>query len=270
MLRELQFKHAEAATRLAHVRALADTLTDPPDLSSLATAEAHARAAYDAHAALHPALAAEYADRAELAETLTALQRATRALDALRHRPPPDPGEPPADETTPPLIHAASALDAEHRAAVAEPEPNWNTIHQIETRAAKLRDRITAAERKHEQRLTRHAAAVTARKRHAAEVQMMQTDIDRLRAYAHELRQRLPATVSAPLKEPRRTYRAPAPADLTAAIRARYEYDPASGALYTKAGRTVRAAQSVMIDGHRIPRAAVIAALYNPTPEELA
>lgn len=270
MFRELQFKHAETATRLAHVRALADTLTDPPDLSTLATAEAQARAAYEAHAVLHPALAAEYADRVELADTLTDLQRATRALDALRHRPPADPGEPPADDTTPALIHAANQLDAEHRAAVAEPEPNWHAIGAMETRAAKLRDRITAAERKHEQRMARHAAAVTARKRHAAEITMMQTDIDRLRAYADTIRQRLPATVSAPLKEPRRTYRAPAPADLTAAIRARYEYDPASDTLFTKAGRPVRAAQSVMIDGHRIPRAAVIAALYNPTPEELA
>lgn len=264
-LRRLHFNHAKAAAQLAHVQALAATLPEPPDLSVLVAAEAHARAAYGAHAALNPALAAEYADRVELADTLTALQRATRALDALTHRPPADPGEPPADDTTPALIHAAGALDAEHRAAVAETEPNWHAIHQIETRAAVLRDRIHVAERQHEARMARHAAAVTARKRHAAEVQMMQTDINRLRAYADTLRQRLPATVAAPLREPRRTYRAPPPAHLLPAIRARYDYDPTTDTLRRKpAGTVVRAPQSLKIDGHRIPRAAIVAALFDP------
>ena len=264
-LRRLHFNHAQAAAQLANVRALAATLPEPPDLSALETAEAHARAAYDAHAALNPALAAEFADRAELAETLTTLQRATRALDALRHRPPADPGEPPTDDITPALIHAAGALDAEHRAAVAKPEPNWHAIGAMENHAAVLRDRIIVAERQHEQRMARHAAAVTRYRRHAAEVQMMQTDIDRLRAYADTIRQRLPATVSAPLKEPRRAYRAPAPAHLLPAIRARYDYDPTTDTLRRKpSGAIVRAPQALKIDGHRIPRAAIVAALFDP------
>lgn len=256
---------ALARSRLESVRALADTLGEPPELSSLEAEEAAARARYEAHAALDPELAAEFADRAELAETLTALQKTTRQLDALRHRPPGDPGELPADLTTPGLIHEASTLDAAYRAAMAEPEPNWSAIGTMEVRAAKLRDRIAAAEARHARALARHAKAAAAHNRHAAEVMLLTQDADRLRAYAHTLRQRLPLEPRAPLREPRRRYRAPAPGELRDLIRARYSYDPATDTLRREpAGTVVHAPQSLTIEGHRIPRAQVVAALFDP------
>ena len=50
-----------------------------------------------------------------------------------------------------------------------------------------------------------------------------------------------------------------------AAIRARYDYDPTTDTLRRKpAGTVVRAPQSLKIDGHRIPRAAIVAALFDP------
>ena len=270
-LRKLDSEWGEIRARLAHVRALTETLSDPPGFTELEAQEAAARTRYEAHAALNPALAAEYGDRAELAETLTDLQRKTRQLDALRYAPVPAPGEPPVDTVTPPLIREASALDAEHRAAVAAFEPDWLAIHKIEARAAKLRERIRDAERKHEARMIRHRRHAAAHKRHQADLTLLQADVDRLRAYAETLRTRLPQTPAAPLKEPRRAYRSPAPAHLLPLIRARYSYDPATDSIHrTDSGALVRAPQHVKIEGHRIPRAAIVAALYDPPLESFA
>ena len=264
-LRKFDSEWGEIRARLAHVRALAETLSEPPDFAELEAQEAAARTLYEAHAALNPALAAEFSDRAELAETLTDLQRKTRQLDALRHAPVPEPGEPPADTVTPPLIHEASVLDAEHRAAVAAFEPDWLAIHKIEARATKLRDRIRDAERKHEARMIRHRRHAAAHRRHAADITLLQADIDRLRAYAETLRARLPPEPAAPLREPRRAYRSAAPAELLPLIRARYSYEPATDSIHrTDNGALVRATQSLLIEGHRIPRAAIVAALYDP------
>lgn len=292
-LRKLDREWQNARLKLSNVRALADTLPadHAPDLTELEQAEADARERYDKHAAQEPELSREYGDRAELAEVnadarrkehalgllLTAPRLATAAVAAARVTEAQSRVDIArtalADVTT-----RASALDAEYQAACVASE-NWNAIGALEERAAKLRTRVAdaeaslaRAERRHREALTRAEAAASAERRHVADIALARAELARVREYASTIHARLPATVSAPLREPRSEYGADVPGELHAAVRSRYAYEPATDSLHRLPhGDTVRAA-TVLLNGQRLSRAAVIRLLAPPSfnPEELA
>ena len=299
-LRRLDRDWQTARRRLQNVRALVeslpaerDDLAALSDLSELEAAEAAAREAYDAHAAQQPALSQEYADRAELADVLADIRRREHTLGLLLTAPVTAPAASSrlaAAETAvkqaatarAALVAQASAVDAEYQAGIAEGQ-SWHVLGAIEAQAAKLRaaigkaeTRLADAERRERDARERGEAREAAAARRTAEIELARGELARARAYADDLRARLPETVSAPLREPRAGYGGPAPLELHGAIRERYRYDPIAGTLHRlPRGELVLASQTVMIDGRRLSRAAVLAVLappapYNPDPEDLA
>lgn len=299
-LRRLDRDWQTARHRLQTVRTLVDSLPAErddlaalSDLSELEAIEAAAREAYDAHAAQQPALSQEYADRAELADVLADIRRKEHTLGLLLAAPVTAPAASSrlaaaeaavkqAATARAALVAQASAVDAEYQAACAEGQ-SWHVLGAIEARAAKLRTaigkaetRLADAERRERDARERHEAREAAAARRTTEIALATAELDQSRAYADELRARLPETVSAPLREPRSGYGAPAPPELHGAIRERYRYEPATDTLHRlPRGELVRAAQTVMVDGRRLSRAAVVAVLappapYNPDPEDLA
>lgn len=298
-LRRLDRDWQAARHRLESVRVLVDSLpADRPDLSVLSdlseleALEAAAREAYDAHAAQQPALSQEYADRAELADAVADARRKEHMLGLLLTAAVPSPNPAAAEAATgarlraearrAALVTQASAVDAEYQAACAEPESDWLRIGRLHAKGEALRAALGDAETQlaNAERREREARAKAERieamaVRRVSEIELARAELARVRAYADELRARLPETVSAPLRERRtRDYGAPAPPELHGAIRERYRYEPATDTLHRlPRGELVRATQSVLIDGHRIPRAAVVAVLAPPStirPEDLA
>ena len=256
-LRKLDREWQATRAKLDRVRSLVDSLppdrpdlSDTADLSELEAEEAAARAAFDAHAAQEPALSQEYIDRAELAQTTMDARRAEHALGLLLTAP-----RAGLDTSTrlagaiaavksieharAALVAEANTVDAEYQAALANGDGgSWYALGRLESQATKLRERIASAEgrlakaqaRERDAR-ERHEAREAADRRHVAEIALARAELARIRAYADELRAKLPATVSAPLREPRRGYGLPAPAELHGLIRERYRWEPATETL---------------------------------------
>ena len=276
-LRSLDRNTQAAKKRLSELRALGDSLTDPPDLSDLEAAAEAAEAAYRAHAALNPELAAEYETRAELAEVRADIQRAHRTLATLRAARAaviPEPPPPPSDAHVTQALRAASEADAAYQAALAA--GSWHAIHAVEAKAqaagrAARRAEAEHAARMHRHRLSveRHAALQARERRHAADIALTMQSLALLTARAEALTQALPPEPAAPLREPRRPFNAPVTDPETrAAIRERYRYEPATGTLHRLPhGELVRAPQSLTVNGRRIPRAAVLEVLAPPAPD---
>lgn len=244
--------------------------------------ETRAREAAHRYAALAlqaPELAAELEDWHELEETAVRLRRLHRTAEALAARL----AEPAADHDAAPtaqtlarrdaelsaLAARAAALDAEHAEALAAPVPDWRGIGRLEARAAVLRRQLTKAETahalaqtRHRDTLARHEAATAHRRRMAAELDITRHDITATRERRDALTASLPAEPNIMLRVPRAPRGAPVPAELLPVIRARYRYEPDTDTLCRLPhGDPVRARQSVLVNGHRLPRAAVIAAL---------
>ena len=288
-LRRLDRDWQAAAKTLRDVRALGESLPEPPDLSMLEAAEAAAKDRYDAHAAKRPELSAEFSARAELDAAVIEERRLARALDNLRTAPLPVPNDAFTAEAAERvagrqlalsrLIAEASALDATYQAAVIRSD--WFEASTRSARAETLRTRIGAseaalsrAENVHRDAMARSQAAEASAGRRATDIALATADLARQRAYVAGLRARIPETVTAPLREPRRReYRAPVPEALRGLVRSRYRYEPATDTLrHADTGGIVLAPQSVRVDGHRIPRAAVVRLLAPDTtrPEDLA
>lgn len=289
LLRTLDREWQAAAKTLRDVRALGESLPDPPDLSMLEAAEADAKDRYDAHAAKHPELSAEFSARAELDAAVIEERRLARALDNLRTAPLPVPNDAFTAETAErvagrqlalsKLVAEASALDTEYQAAVTRSD--WFEASTLSGRAETLRARIGAsetalsrAENVHRDAMARALTAEASAGRRATDIALATAELARHRAYVASLRAALPAEVRAPLREPRTRRRGePVPEALRGIVRARYRWEPATDTLRrADTGRALDAVQSVMVDGHRIPRAAVVALLYTDTltPEQLA
>lgn len=288
-LRRLDRDWQAAAKTLRDVRALGESLPEPPDLSTLEAAEAAARDRYDAHAALHPSLSVEFSARAELDAAILEERRLARSLELLQTAALPVPNDAHVAETAErvagrqlalsKLVAEASALDATYQKAMARSD--WFEASTLSGQAETLRARIaksetalSRAENVHRDAVARAQAAEASAGRRATEIALASADLVRHRAYVASLRANIPETVAAPLREPRRRrYGEPAPAALHGLIRSRYRYEPATDTLrHASTGDIVRAPQSVRVDGHRIPRAAVVALLYTDTltPEQLA
>lgn len=286
VLRRLDRDWQTARDRLSDVRALSANLSAnlSIDLAPLEEAEAAARAAYDAHAALEPELSREYADRAELADLTADARRKeaalTRLLDAPLATAPAGAVElaetavREAEAARAALVAEASALDATYQAASAA-GASWSELGGLEARASRLRDalgraetRCSRAEARHRDALDRERAARTAARQRTADIELAREELQRVRAAAEAVRARLPAIAAAPLREPRRGYALPVPPELHDAIRERYRWEPATGTLHRlPRGEPVRAAQTVMVNGHRLSRAAVLAVLAPPAPD---
>ena len=294
VLRRLDRDWQEVSDRLQGVRALVDSRpaerAADTDLSELEAAEAAARERYEAHAAQEPELSTEFADRSELARANMDARRAEQALAMLLTAPDiiPDPAPgaaallaAQAARAVVAALHGqANALDAEYQAACVAGAA-FERVTLLEAKATALRTkiadaetRLAAAERRHRTATDRFEASEAKARRRVADIELLRIELDRTRAYAAELRARLPATVSAPLKEPRvRRPKSPAPPELHAVIRERYSYEPATDTLHRLPhGDPVEAPQSVRVAGYRIPRAAVIAVLAPPAfnSEDLA
>ena len=296
-LRKLDRDWQAARNRLQQVRALVESLpadhdSTDADLSALEAVEAAARERYEEHARQEPELSREFADRAELAEVTMDARRKEHALHLLLTARPSNPGElsrlaaaaaavESAERDRAALVAQASAVDSEYQAAVDAPEPNWLAIDRLHAQAEALRasigkaeTKLASAERRHDEATERHEAREAMARRRITDAALARAELDKVRAYAEEIRARLPATVSAPLKEPRhRAYGAPADPSTHDAIRERYRYEPATDSLHRLPhGELVKATATIMIDGQRIPRAAVIGVLAPPAfnPEDLA
>jgi chromosome segregation ATPase len=297
-LRKLDRDWQAARKRLQQVRVLVESLPADraelaPDLSNLEAVEAAARERYEEHAGQEPELSREYADRAELAEVTMDARRKEHALAMLLTARPSNPGElsrlaaaaaaavESAEAARAALVTRASEVDAAYQSAVDDPEPNWLAIDRLHAQAEALRAsigkceaRLATAQRRHHEATERHEAREAMARRRITDAALARAELDRVRAYADELRARLPATVSAPLREPRhRAYGAPADPSLHPLIRERYRYEPATETLHKLPhGELVKATSTIMIDGQRIPRAAVIGVLAPPAfnPEDLA
>lgn len=296
-LRKLDRDWQAARKRLQQVRTLVESLPADraelaPDLSDLEAIEADARAAYEAHAGQEPELSREYADRAELAEVTMDTRRKEHALHLLLTARPSNPGElsrlaaaaaavERAEAARAELVTRASEVDSQYQSAVDDPEPNWLGIDRLHAQAETLRTQLgkaeatlATAERRHREAIERHEAREAMARRQVTDAALARAELDRVRAYADELRARLPATVRAPLREQRhRAYGSPADPALHPLIRERYRYEPATDSLHRLPhGELVKADATIMIDRQRIPRAAVIAVLAPPAfnPEDLA
>lgn len=264
----------------------------PADLSLLERRADAARAAYDAHAALHPDLAREYEARAELAEAVAFLKAAQARLDALTPPPEPPPADPSvtaallAEEERAAQVEAAAAAayaavlaaDAEYQALIDNPRSPRIDVDLAAVRAERVgkrwkmldrrnelaRERVEAARRKATKHHAQRQAALDRVARYGTERQLAAMECDRYRTRVHELRASLPETEAAPLKE-QREKRPPVPARYHAALRERYTYDPTKDELRSvRTGELVRSAE-VEMRPIRVKRAELVRILSNPT-----
>lgn len=286
-LRKLDAEVIATSNRLTHVRQLDDGMQlkghEPTDLSLLQSRADAAQAAFDAHAAERPELAAEYLQRAQVAE----LQGQLRSIVLNPPEPKPAPDPAPLALRALQATQRADALQAEAARltqGVVPLDEEWQAFHanplngpgyqrdRLEERLRDAGERALAAckraELAHDQAarlqsraeatMSRHTAYVSAVKQRETSILLAHEHQARLRAELAQARAKLPATEAAPLTEAR--IRKPQ----TAALGERYVYDPATrGLTKLSTGKPVTT-NTVMVHGVRYTIAQVVEAIGPP------